>query len=71
MPSEADKLMQENMSKNLIGMCFLLLLENVELTRLCLDSDEYPATRTFDLIRIMMANIHFFRFRNHSYSLYV
>lgn len=44
MPPEADLLVRENMSKNLIGIYFLLLLEN-KLTGAYLDSDEYPATR--------------------------
>ena len=52
MPPEADLLMRENISKNLIGICFLLpRLKNTELIRAYLDSDEYPATRTLFLTR--------------------
>ena len=70
MPQEADLLMRENMSKNLIGICFFPRLKGIESIRAYLDSDEYPATRTliFDSI---IAYIHFMRFRNNSYSLYV
>jgi len=45
MPPQADLLMRENMSKNLIGN-LLYFSGAVKLTP-ALDSDEYPATRLF------------------------
>lgn len=51
-------------------MFFLLLFENVDLTRTYSDSDEYPATRTLPFARNVMADIHFFRLKK-SFTLVV
>jgi glutamate/tyrosine decarboxylase-like PLP-dependent enzyme len=44
MPEEANKLMAENMSKNLIGEFKVYRFDTLH-TNARIDSDEYPATR--------------------------